>query len=78
VKHQLVFGLTDMGHSVDQMKRGLNVAPPPLAFSGVPETARDLDLPLLQRLEPAVGLALTEDIFTDEVNAPPGSPRSKK
>jgi hypothetical protein len=26
----------------------------------------------------AVALAFTEDIFTDEVNPPPGSPRSKK
>jgi hypothetical protein len=35
-------------------------------------------LQLLQRLDLAVALALTEDIFTDEVNTPRGSSRSKK
>jgi hypothetical protein len=35
-------------------------------------------LQLLQRLDLAVALAFTEDIFTDEVNTPSGSSRSKK
>ena len=33
---------------------------------------------LLQRLDLAVALAFTEDIFTDEVNTPRASSRSKK
>jgi hypothetical protein len=35
-------------------------------------------LQLLQRLDLAVALAFTEDIFTDEVNAPVKSSRSRK
>ena len=35
-------------------------------------------LQLLQRLDLAVALAFTEDIFTDEVNTPSGRSRSKK
>jgi hypothetical protein len=35
-------------------------------------------LQLLQRLDLAVALAFTEDIFTDEVNTPPESARSRK
>ncbi|MGI8509193.1 MAG: hypothetical protein ACR2MQ_07710 [Gemmatimonadaceae bacterium] len=33
---------------------------------------------LLKRLDLAVALAFTEDIFTDEVNTPSKSPRSRK
>ena len=35
-------------------------------------------LQLLQRLDQAVALAFTEDIFTDEVNTPKRSSRSRK
>ena len=35
-------------------------------------------LELLHRLDQAVALAFTEDIFTDEVNTPRGSSRSRK
>jgi hypothetical protein len=35
-------------------------------------------LQLLQRLDLAVALAFTEDVFTDEVNTPQRSSRSRK
>jgi hypothetical protein len=35
-------------------------------------------LHLLQRLDLAMAFAFTEDIFTDEVNALRGTPRSKR